>query len=143
MITPKFRAIPVPASPNGFEFYPGDQPKVKEWIESIKGKEPHLWVTIRKIEHKQMRSIVQNNYYRGVVIKILSDFTGYEPDEMHEALKRKFLTYENVKGLPTILSTTQLKTHEFEEYLERIRRWAATDFGVYIPLPNEAESDNG
>jgi hypothetical protein len=26
---------------------------------------------------------------------------------------------------------------EFEEYNEKIRRWASVNLGVYIPLPNE------
>jgi hypothetical protein len=141
-ITPKFRAKiiePTEEWSDGWQLYDADLKKYDTWLKSFKPG-THVFVTIRKIEKKQIRSIVQNNYYHGVVLKLLSEFTGYEREEMHEALKIKFLTYENVKGLPVTMSTTQLKTHEFEEYLERIRRWASMDLGVYIPMPKEVES---
>lgn len=144
-ITPKFRAEIIESTeeyPDGLKYYDADIPKLDTWMNSFKPG-THVFVTIRKIKKNMPRSIVQNNYYHGVVIKLLSEFTGYEPEEMHKALKIKFLTYENVKGLPVTLSTTQLKTHEFEEFLERVRRWASMDLGVYIPLPNEVEVKNG
>jgi hypothetical protein len=140
MITPKFRGqIDRTRSKVWPVIYDADLVKFHDWFDKFP-EGTHVFVTIKKIEKRQMRSIVQNNYYWGVVIDILSDFTGYDPEEMHNALRHKFLTYENIKGLPTTLSTTQLKTNEFEDYLERIRRWAATDLGVYIPLPNEVET---
>jgi len=40
--------------------------------------------------------------------------------------------------LPTIESTATKSTAEFEELMEEIRRWAATEHGVNVPLPNEA-----
>jgi hypothetical protein len=92
-------------------------------------------------KQKSQRSINQNNYYFGVVIELLSDHTGYEKDEMHEALKEKFLSSEiDEHGLRKIKSTTKLKTTEMEDYLERIRRWAATELNCYVPLPNEVEA---
>lgn len=139
MIIPKFRAeIDRTRSKVWPIVIDADLVNFHAWFDQLK-EGTQVYVTIRKIEKKQIRSIVQNNYYHGVVIKILSEFTGYEPEEMHEALKIKFLTYENVKGLPVTLSTTQLKTHEFEEFLKRVRRWAAIDLGVYIPQPNEVD----
>lgn len=40
---------------------------------------------------KRTRSLAENKYYWGIVIKILSDYTGFDPDEMHEVIKYKFL----------------------------------------------------
>ncbi len=103
------------------------------------GDGTEVYVTVKKITKRGIRSLNQNNYYWGVVIEILSDHTGYLPEEMHEALKQKFLSYENFPGLRANLTTASLKTHQFEIYLSKIRRWASTDLGVFIPEPNEVD----
>lgn len=109
--------------------------KVREYLITLEGK--RFDATIRK--ERSQRSTNQNNYYFGVVCKVLGDYFGYEPDEMHEALKLKFLQIGPC-DVPTVKSTTKLNTSEFEDYLERIRRWAATEYSVVVPLPNEAEA---
>jgi hypothetical protein len=109
--------------------------RLSNLLQSLSGKE--VFVTIK--EFKPNRSLNQNSYYWGIVIEILSDFTGYSRDEMHEVLKTKFLSYK-VKILHEEFvitkSTTSLTTQEFEDYLRLIREWAST-MGCYIPLPNE------
>jgi len=92
-------------------------------------------VIIRKPRTK--RSDVQNSYYWGVVIELLSKELGYDKDELHEILKYKFLQ-SNAMGMPYIKSTTKLSTGEFEEYLSKIKRWAAEFLHIVIPDPNEA-----
>ena len=93
--------------------------------------------------YKDKRSQNQNRYYWGVVMKLLSDELGYLPDEMHEVMKQKFLNVRDVKvgtvkyQIPE--STTKLTTTDFEDYVSKIRIWAAKDLNVMIPLPNEAE----
>lgn len=92
-------------------------------------------------KEKSKRSINQNNYYFGVVVEILADYCGYEREEMHEALKEKFLSaIPDDHGLRKIKSTTKLNTIEMEEYLEKIRRWASVELNCYIPNPNESEA---
>ena len=103
-----------------------------EYIESLEGK--YVEVTVRK--ERSQRSLNQNNYYFGVVVKMLSDFTGYEQDEMHEILKQQFLKKVNAGGFEYVRSTTKLSTTEFEEYLDVVKRWAAL-LGCVIPDPNE------
>lgn len=98
-----------------------------------------------KIEIKRdrdTRSGKQNRYYHGCIIPILSDFTGFTHEEMHEVLKVKFLKYHLVieatgEQVECIKSTTDLDTYEFEQFTENIRRWAAQDLEVVVPLPNE------
>lgn len=89
---------------------------------------------------RKHRSDRQNRYYWGVLIAILAEHCGYTSEELHEALKWKFLRVEADGPLPTVRSTTSLSTVEFEEYLEKVRIWASTDLDVYIPLPNEVEA---
>lgn len=104
------------------------------YIQILEGQ--RVDVVVRK--HKAKRSNNQNNYYFGVVCKILGDYFGYDENEMHDALKYKFLR-KGAADLETVQSTTKMNTAEFEEYLEKVRRWAAMEYGVVVPLPNEVE----
>lgn len=107
-----------------------------DFLERSNNKEFYVWF----YKPEKIRSLSENRYYRGVVIKKLSDFTGYNDNEMHNILRYKFLLkyHENHKIPPIARSTTELTTVEFEEYLTKIREWASIDLGCYIPLPNEA-----
>lgn len=110
--------------------------QLKNYIANLKGD---IQLTIEP--RKKNRSLKQNSYYWGVVIPMLCEYCGYTPEEMHEALKIKFLTvYSDVKNIPpTIRSTTSLSTVEFEELVSRVRMWASIELGVYVPNPNECE----
>ena len=95
-------------------------------------------ITIKK--YKKQRTEPQNRYYFGVVVDILAKELGYTKDEMHDALRDKFLKVAtDIPDLFVILSTTSLNTEEFNQYIEEIKRWAATDLSIYIPDPNEEE----
>ena len=108
----------------------------KEWLKNFEGKKVKYSYRI----WRDTRSNNQNSYYWAVVVKILGDYFGYDPVEMHEALKEKFLSEPRDKyGLIKIKSSAGLDTLQFEEYLEWIRRWAVKEWQVYIPLPNETD----
>ena len=98
-------------------------------------------VTLTIATARKDRSLNQNSYYFGVVVKMLGDHFGYETDEMHTELKRLFnpkasrLTNGETYGG----STAKMSTVEFNDYLDRIVRWAATDHAFIIPDPNECE----
>lgn len=90
------------------------------------------------------RSLAQNAYYHGVVIAMISEYTGYTPEEAHEICKAKFLpkrvtladkhgevTEEIVIGT----STTKLNKLQFGEYIEAIRQWTAETLDLNIPNP--------
>lgn len=98
------------------------------------------WFTVEIQRSKQIRSLQQNKYYWGVVVKILSQHTGYTSDETHQELARMFLKYEN-NGKLFVRSTTKLNTAEFEKFTEECRQWAASEMSVHIPLPNEITED--
>lgn len=108
--------------------------------------EPYLvwgWIETEILDKKEKtRSNPQNRYYRGVVVPLLSQETGYTTDEIHEILKYKFLYRQATLGekeLGYAVSTTELSTAEFEDYLSRIRTWASADLSIFIPEPNEYE----
>ena len=85
---------------------------------------------------KKNRSGQQNRYYWGVVCKLVSDHTGYTPEESHQIMAEMFLSYEK-EGKVFTRSTTKLRTADFEIYMEQCRRWAAMELRIYLPLPNE------
>ena len=118
----------------GLQWHEDEGFQFKEYLRKFEGK--WVWVTVEKFS--KQRSLNQNRYYWGVVVKILADEIGYSKDEMHDALRWEFLNIsEDEKALPTVKSTTELSTIEMETYLEEIREWADTQLDIYIPLPNE------
>ncbi len=105
------------------------------YLASLEGQK--VEVVVRK--YRATRSNQQNRYYWGVVVQVLSEFTGFTPDEMHTALKEKFLGVERVSGLLKIRSTASLTTDEFVQYVNQIVLWAAEQLSVYIPSPGVIE----
>lgn len=106
-------------------------------IASLNGKPVEL--ILRR--EKAKRSSPQNSYYWAVVVKMLSEHCGYDSEEMHEALKWRFLWRDGgveAGGSPLITakSTASLSTKEFSEYVEQCRMLAA-GMGVVIPGPGE------
>ena len=97
-------------------------------------------LTIRRAKSK--RSLRQNAYYWGVVVAMLAEHLGYQQDEMHEALKFKFLRLheDEVDGLPRVRSSASLSTAEFNTYVENVVTWAGADLGLNIPDPNQVEA---
>ena len=114
-----------------------ERQKFNDYVSTLNGE---VEVVVGKAKKWKDRSNQENRYYWGVVVQILSDHIGYQKDEMHDALKWKFLRKEG--KIPTVKSTANLDTMEFEDYLERIRVWAAVDMNVRLPLPNEIDIDN-
>ena len=91
-------------------------------------------------QKRSQRSGNQNRYWWGVVIPILSESLGYDKDEMHEALKYKFLRLDaepDSNGLVRMRGTSTLNTKEFTDLIEEVVTWAGAEFGCVIPLPNE------
>lgn len=94
--------------------------------------------------HIKGRSNPQNSYYWSVCVGMISEHTGFTPEEVHEILKNKFLSEPKTLKLnssPQLVfvtkSTTELDTRTFEEYLSRIRMFASQELSIYIPNPNE------
>lgn len=108
---------------------------------------------VKKMEGKSIeikpvsnsRSDQQNRYMWGVVYKLVSDHTGFTPEEVHETYKIKFLTYEKEhkgKIYKFTKSTANLSTLEFGEYLDKVINHAQGELKIIIPEPN-IEYENG
>ena len=136
----RFRAKKT-TSPRGAMFVFLDPNEVSHKLKSMKDG-TLLDVEVRR--QQKTRSSEENRYYWGVVLKMLSENIGeYTKDEWHGFMNSRFLKQVvNVGGkvnLDYVTSSAIISTKEFEEYLEEIRRWAATTFGLDIPEPNEVE----
>ena len=104
----------------------------RAYVGRFKGEE----VEIEFRKRRTKRSDRQNRYWWGVVIPLIAEHCGYSHDEMHEALKAKFLGTEDMsRGLLRIGSTAKLDTQAFAELTDRVVLWAAGDLGVIIPPP--------
>lgn len=117
---------------------------------AVRGWKPfHGWpdgeVTITVAPKRATRSALQNAWYWGQILRLLSDHTGYTVDELHEYCKQRF----NAKTVCLVdsdgvvkdesrvgMSTTKLNRLTFGEYCEAIRIWAAADLDVRIPDPD-------
>jgi hypothetical protein len=98
----------------------------------FEGKE----IALRLTRWRKQRSLQANAYYWGVVIPLLAEHCGYDSEEMHDALKHRFLRdREHEKdGLALVRSSAELDTAAFSEYVENCRRLAA-ELHVVIPDP--------
>ena len=109
-------------------------PKKANWIYEVTLK--RIW---------KDRSLNQNRYYFGVVLKILSEELWYTSEECHEVFKDRLLTktYHPNKNkrikLKRVVSTADLTTIEFEAYLTKIKAFALQKLWILIPDPNNTE----
>ncbi len=114
---------------------PADPVRFASHLRRLEGAD--VEIIVRK--HRKKRSDPQNKYYWGVVVAILADHCGYDkPEEMHDALRIKFLTIHQDGPLPTVRSTADLSTVEFEHYMLQCRKLGA-EMNCQIPEPNEVE----
>ena len=119
------------------KFCPDDIVKHRAWLAKVEGRR-----VIESIKREQTgRTMSQNRYYWGVVLAVLSEWSGHESEELHEHLTDKFLARDQ-KTLPSgevmtpARRTSTLTIEEFSAYVDRVVRWAAEQ-GVYIPEASE------
>jgi hypothetical protein len=114
-----------------------DKQKLFGVLKHLKGR---YAVGIKK--ERQIRSLAFNRYYWSVVIPYIALETGYTKEEMHDVLRKMFLSYEKKNNITQsvdtfLISTTKLDNLEFNEYVEKIRMFALEQLNIYVPLPNE------
>lgn len=91
-------------------------------------------------KRRRKRTIPQNDWYWAAIVPAFAEHWGYEKREhekAHESLKFEFLRVRDQNGRERVRSTTELTTKEFSDYCEECRRFAATEYDMYIPDPGE------
>ena len=83
------------------------------------------------------RSIIQNKYYWAILHQIEEqawvEGRQYASEVWHEAAKRRFIGCADLPGGGTMaLSTTELSTKEFADYVTRVEVWAQQELGVCL-----------
>jgi len=101
-------------------------------IEELEGKRIEIDLKVRR----KNRSLDQNAYYWGVVLAAISDFTGYDVEDLHNHFKYNLLK-KDVGNLNTFKSTSNLNTKEFTDYIDKIIRFANQVLGIEIPTPEQ------
>ena len=114
-----------------------DKRKLFSVLKNLKGG-----YAIQVKKHRENRSLAFNRYYWSVVIPYIAMETGYTKEEMHDVLRRMFLSYEKKNEITKLvdvflISTAKLDNVEFNEYIEKIRAFALEQLNIYVPLPNE------
>lgn len=98
------------------------------------------------IKKKGKRSDKQNRYYWGVLVdeirrRLQELGTRVDAETVHEFLKQKFnaeiMVTPDGEKLEFGRTTTDMNKGEMNEYMERIREWAALSLDISIPEPNE------
>lgn len=95
-------------------------------------------VTVRIQVDRGKRTNQANRYYR-LILGLISDETGHDPDELHEYFKHRFLAPRMITVLGEempIWTTTEENQEDFIAYTERIRRFALMDLGIETPDPD-------
>ena len=125
--------------PNNLEFY-------KAILKKFNGKD--VEVKISKVSNN--RSIQQNRYYFGVVLKCFQQ--GYfdlnnewlSIDEIHNYCKTKW-NYKEIVNLKTgevtqiARSTSDLNTYEFMIFIDEIIKFIGEWFGIVVPSPSDCK----
>lgn len=94
---------------------------------------------VGKVEKQDARTLKQNKYYWGGVLAEIAHFSGHTVDELHEHFKLKYL---RTKTKPQrVMSTTELDTEQFANYINNIVQFAA-ELGIVIMTPEQYYSIN-
>lgn len=122
-----------------------------KWI-NVQAYKEHLQTVpdgnyLIRIESTKKRSSLQNSFYWAVVVPLVYEglkSAGFDAvrnkDDAHEVLKSLFLKVKEEKNgivIEKVLSTAELKTVGFIEYLQNISIWAFDYLGVTIPEPGQ------
>jgi hypothetical protein len=115
-------------------------------LESFEGQEVIL--TIQKA--RKSRSNPQNSFYWGVVLQLvqqgLKDATGEfrSVENIHYNILLKMFAPENeIVNIETgeciteKITSSEMTTTQFAEYIMEIQKWSAEFLGINIPNPNE------
>lgn len=110
-----------------------DRQAFERHVRAFEGKPVEVSVRPFRVQ----RTLPQNKYY-WFAVSTLAEHLGYEREELHCALRYRFLRVSDEGLLERALSTTELDTAQFVKYMESVRQLAA-EMGCVIPDPGEVE----
>ena len=87
----------------------------------------------------ESKTLQQLRYVWGVIFKLVSEYTGFSPDEVSETYKKKFLSYPKERDGKMYFFTrglSTLKKEEMAEFIDKVIQHATSDLGLIIPDPD-------
>lgn len=125
-----------------FIIRPDDHQRRENACAAINGLDTtKAWVVEVKL-FKKKRSLNQNAFLHAVPLKIICDHTGYDIEDMKTYLLgtaygwEEYRMFGETRKRP-MKRSHELKTDEFNWFLEWIEAWAARELQLAIPKPNE------
>ena len=86
-------------------------------------------------QHQEKRTLSQNKLYFAVLTEMANE-TGHTKEEMHEAMKRKFLPTTVItladEEIPVTAQSSKLAKDEFSKYVEKVIAFASSDLGIMV-----------
>jgi len=113
--------------------------RCEQYIESVADSGKLYEVLVRP--YRKNRTVQQNNYYFGVIIKLMCEETGYTKEEMHWMLCRKLLGVSEIADPESgemhqiVNGTSGLSTTEFSDYMEAVMLWGQQFLHINFPPP--------
>jgi len=104
-------------------------------------------IIVRVQKWTARRSLAANNYYWGVIVKSISEYTGYHKDEVHEILRAKFamdtrwIVNEKNGEVTEVACPASTATMTKAEFALFVDRCAAFAFELGCEIPTEYEGD--
>jgi hypothetical protein len=103
--------------------------KYWEYLKTLEG------IRIMNDEPKgHVRSIGLNKYYFGVVLRYISEYTGFDVETLHDYFKIKFFPYVNFIQ-DQDLTTASCSEKTMWRLVNKVRHWALLKFKLDIPDP--------
>ncbi len=93
--------------------------------------------------HTKKRTLAQNALmwkWLDEVVKLVSEHTGHDNDEIHEIFKQKFLEAKIIESFDGkeeyySWSTKNLDKSEMSHYMEKIYAFCTTELGLFLTIP--------
>jgi hypothetical protein len=120
---------------------PAEQGLRRGHLRKLAGKRVDVVVRM----HRNQRSQRQNRWHWGIAVPLIAQELGYdkhEHEDVHYALVNRCFGMHHDPRLQQDVPnkrSSDLTTAEFSELMEWEVRFAATELGIVIPLPNEGE----
>ena len=108
----------------------------------IDGLNPDIAWKVTAVRSVKKRSNPQNSAYWGIVMKMISEHTGHDVNDLHEFMLGECFGWDEYeimgkKKVRPHRTSSQLNTEEFNEYYQWCQQFAATNLGIIIPDPGE------
>ena len=116
-----------------------EKPMRDRYLKRFAGRDVDITIRI----HREKRSLDQNAYWHAVPFLLLSEEWGEDIETTKLLVLGEcfgWREFADGRRIPMKPSTAALTTEEGSYLTEWMPPWAMTNFGVYIPLPEESEA---